>query len=799
VVRESPNNEPVRPVLESLEPRLLLSAGAADAYVAVAAGDVAPTAAAPAQVVGRSIFYNCSPGDGYDPQATPADDGAIDASKSALMPGQTPAPANSTSSASGITGIMVDILAPANAGGLTTADFLLKVKTAAIAGAWSDAPPVLHFAERGTAGVGGSNRVTIIWPDHAIQGTWLQVTVLANHDTGLAQPDVFYFGNLPGDANGDGSVDGLDYNAWQNGYNALPATPATGDFNGDGSVDGLDYNAWQNGYGRGLSAVNDRTISADAYQDRLLAMWEGELIGNRAGAAVEGASARGGLTYAVPWTTVTATTPWSGDDDTCFEYLYQQVLLAHTSPTYANIQAAWLQHVPADNFYIANKQARMLMDHGLSAPDTGSMYYNMNWYAIDSQITTEALGAAAPGMRQLAADLAGEFGSVTNDGYALHAAEFYAAMYADAMFETDVEALVRKGLEVVPHTSHSRQVIEDVLAWHAANPADWRATQTLIYDKYGDGDTTGRYRGWIESSVNLAATTMALLYGGKDFTQTVEIAVQAGFDADCNPATAGGLIGLMIGTVGLPAIASDAYHMTSLTGVADTTLSAVAAGWRTVAEQQIIAAGGMIEGTGASRVYRLPPDTVLPPPEKPDPAGPTGLVADVRAAGGTATVSASREYHYAGYDRLNLDSITSGVTDLSYNGRLPYSTYNGTFQQPAGGDWYAISFDRQASFTSLVFTEGDIAWDGINNDPRVVEPRGGYFLNLTVEVGNGGVFTPVTNLTLSEPLDPFKFFQSITLDFDAIQGDAIRIRGDAGGQWQFTSITQLAAYGSLMP
>jgi len=51
-----------------------------------------------------------------------------------------------------------------------------------------------------------------------------------------------------GDANGDSSVDGLDYNAWQNGYDKPNATFATGDFNGDGSVDGLDYNVWQNNY-----------------------------------------------------------------------------------------------------------------------------------------------------------------------------------------------------------------------------------------------------------------------------------------------------------------------------------------------------------------------------------------------------------------------------------------------------------------------------------------------------------------------------------------------------------------------
>jgi len=53
---------------------------------------------------------------------------------------------------------------------------------------------------------------------------------------------------IAGDANSDGSVDGLDYNAWQNGYNSPAPTFSSGDFNGDGSVDGLDYSLWQNNY-----------------------------------------------------------------------------------------------------------------------------------------------------------------------------------------------------------------------------------------------------------------------------------------------------------------------------------------------------------------------------------------------------------------------------------------------------------------------------------------------------------------------------------------------------------------------
>ncbi len=75
---------------------------------------------------------------------------------------------------------------------------------------------------------------------------------------------------------------------------------------------------------------------------------------------------------------------------------------------------------------------------------------------------------------------------------------------------------------------------------------DWRETRRIIYDYYRGDYDYGRYRNWIESTINLAITTMSLLYGQGDFEETVRIGVLSGFDADCNPATAGGLVGLML-------------------------------------------------------------------------------------------------------------------------------------------------------------------------------------------------------------------------------------------------------------
>ena len=58
-------------------------------------------------------------------------------------------------------------------------------------------------------------------------------------------------GQLPGDANGDGRVDGVDYVIWFNHYGTNVSNgPAGGDFDRSGRVDGVDYVIWFNHYGQ---------------------------------------------------------------------------------------------------------------------------------------------------------------------------------------------------------------------------------------------------------------------------------------------------------------------------------------------------------------------------------------------------------------------------------------------------------------------------------------------------------------------------------------------------------------------
>ena len=55
-------------------------------------------------------------------------------------------------------------------------------------------------------------RIDITWADGSIKNQWLQITIKATVNSGLASADVFYFGNQVGDLNSSGLVDLADFN-----------------------------------------------------------------------------------------------------------------------------------------------------------------------------------------------------------------------------------------------------------------------------------------------------------------------------------------------------------------------------------------------------------------------------------------------------------------------------------------------------------------------------------------------------------------------------------------------------------
>jgi|GEM_PF-1630452 len=149
-------------------------------------------------VLGRMLFYNNSKFDGNNSAINAADDAAIATEKSAYLAGSGLADFSAVSSYSrGINGVMIDVAG--SHPNISVNDFVFRVGSNSSLGTWTAAPPPSLVTVRPGAGTGGSDRITITWADGAIANQWLEVTLLANQDSGLAAADTFYFGNRIGD------------------------------------------------------------------------------------------------------------------------------------------------------------------------------------------------------------------------------------------------------------------------------------------------------------------------------------------------------------------------------------------------------------------------------------------------------------------------------------------------------------------------------------------------------------------------------------------------------------------------
>ena len=158
------------------------------------------------RVTGRHVFYNNSSFDGNSAAANANDDDAIATDKTALLPGGVATFANYTSYNRGINGVIVDIQHLADPGAVSASNFSFRTGNSNDLASWVAAPAPSTVEVRAGAGVDGADRVTLIWPDGTLKGTapnwafWLEITVQADAVTGLTAPDVFYFGNSPGES-----------------------------------------------------------------------------------------------------------------------------------------------------------------------------------------------------------------------------------------------------------------------------------------------------------------------------------------------------------------------------------------------------------------------------------------------------------------------------------------------------------------------------------------------------------------------------------------------------------------------
>ncbi len=232
---------------------------------------ISGTPAPDAEIAARLVFYNNS---------SYAGDDAIATDKEALLPGRVATFANYTSYMRGINGVMVDVTEVPDGFVPTASDFAFFVGNDRTPGNWDAAPMPLEVTLSEDAGVDGSDRVTIVWDDYAVTNKWLQVTVRAA-SFGLADDDVFYFGNAAGESGNsadDARVTVVDLLlARNNGRSSLSQVDVDFpyDYNRDAQVDATDVLVARNNWTSFLTEL--KLIDLSSTEEGEPAMLLGEL------------------------------------------------------------------------------------------------------------------------------------------------------------------------------------------------------------------------------------------------------------------------------------------------------------------------------------------------------------------------------------------------------------------------------------------------------------------------------------------------------------------------------------------
>jgi len=315
-----------------------------------------------------------------------------------------------------------------------------------------------------------------------------------------------------------------------------------------------------------------RPLSRAALEDKIRGGWAGQMIGVSFGAPTEFRFKGRIIEGPIAWQPDNVSNAIDQDDlyvEMTFAEVMDKIGLDATTEQYGEM----FKDSKYDLWH-ANAGARRLLNRGLKAPWSGHPRYNAHANDIDFQIESDFIGLMTPGLPQEANKYADRVGRVMNYGDGLYGGMFFGGMYAAAFFENDPRQVVEAGLRSIPADSGYAKVIRDVLHWSARHPEDWKQTWQLLTDKWDRDDPCpdGALDSFnIDARLNGAFVALGLLYGKGDFSRTLDVSTRAGQDSDCNPSSAAGILGVMLGygripdvwKAGIPRIAATKFRFTS--------------------------------------------------------------------------------------------------------------------------------------------------------------------------------------------------------------------------------------------
>ena len=275
------------------------------------------------------------------------------------------------------------------------------------------------------------------------------------------------------------------------------------------------------------------------YYDKVLAAWLGKSVGGVIGAPLENHKELKTLSVDQLWP------PEMGaNDDLDIQVVWLEALQeAGLYPNSATLARFWQDRCWYNfceyGIFLHNLQ------RGIAPPLSGTWNNRFFSESEGCPIRSDIWGLVSPGNPVLAAQLARLDGQLDHGGVSVEIEQFLAACMAHAVVHGDFEGMLAAGIAVLPADSPAGTaipVVRRICREHLALPQAWR----ILIRTFGDRDAS-------KAITNHAIVLMSLFLGRLDFRETMRLCANSGWDTDCTAATAGALLGGLLGTAGLPA------------------------------------------------------------------------------------------------------------------------------------------------------------------------------------------------------------------------------------------------------
>ena len=235
------------------------------------------------------------------------------------------------------------------------------------------------------------------------------------------------------------------------------------------------------------------------------------------------------------------------DDDTNYTVLYQEVIEKYGRDfTPFDVSRAWLAYQPKDAYCTAERVAFCNFVKGYEPPES-AIYKNPYREWIGAQIRADYFGYINPGNPVLAAEMAWRDASISHIKNGIYGEMFVAAMLAVAAETNNIKDIILGGLAEIPHTSRLYKEIISVLDGFEDGISQSECFKA-IHKKFDEHIA----HDWCHTISNAMIVAASLLYGQGDYGESICIAVEAGFDTDCNGATVGSVLGMANGIDSIP-------------------------------------------------------------------------------------------------------------------------------------------------------------------------------------------------------------------------------------------------------